>query len=138
MTSLEQEQQPPTGGELNAAIAAESVRIHKRHVGRGPETARALFRDNVVVVLLQDALTRGERLLATHGGEDAALLVRDTLNQLMRDDLTAMVESLTGRTVVAFLPGSQLAPDYTSQVFVLDGRVGDDPDARGRHMRLVG
>ena len=55
------------GGVLNAEIARAVVRTYREFRGRGPTKARALYRDNIVVVVLQDVMTASERSLATHG-----------------------------------------------------------------------
>jgi uncharacterized protein YbcI len=39
----------------------------------------------------------------------------------MRDALTASVEKLTGRNVVAFLSDNHLDPEMAVEIFVLDG-----------------
>jgi uncharacterized protein YbcI len=110
----------PTSGQLNAAVANAVVRVHSRHTGRGPTRARVYSWRNVVVAVMHDALTQGERALATAGHRDAALQARRGLHETMREDLVASVEDLTGCRVVAFLCDNQLEPDITAQLFVLD------------------
>lgn len=118
-----------TGGELNAAIARMVVRYHNEHLGRGPTRARAFFRDNVIVVLLQDALTKAERSLAASGKAEAVQQMRAAFQDAMRPDLVASVEELTGCKVDAFMSSSHLDPDYAAEVFVLDRPVpGDSAD----------
>lgn len=55
-----------TGGELNAAISNAVVRIHSQYLGRGPTRARTFHRENTVVTILEDALTKAERTLAAN------------------------------------------------------------------------
>jgi uncharacterized protein YbcI len=45
--------------------------------------------------------------------------MRRSFQQTMREDLTAAVEMLTERKVIAFMSDSQLEPDYSVEVFVL-------------------
>jgi uncharacterized protein YbcI len=119
-----------TGGELNAAIARSVVRHHNEHLGRGPTRARAFYRDNVVVVLLQDALTKAERSLAASGKADAVRQLRAAFQEAMRADLVATVEEVTGCKVEAFMSSSHLDPDYAAEIFVLDRPVaGDSTDS---------
>ena len=59
------------GGELNAAVARAAVRVHRWHAGRGPTKARAFFRHDVVVAVLEDALTVTERSLIADDRRDA-------------------------------------------------------------------
>jgi uncharacterized protein YbcI len=113
--------QPATNGRLNAAIANAVVGVRTRRVGRGPTKVRTFCRDNVVVLVMHDTLTRSERSLADLGQEDAAREMRRQLDEAMRAELIAAVEGLTGRLVVAFLTDSQITPDVSAQLFVLDG-----------------
>jgi uncharacterized protein YbcI len=126
----------PTSGRLNAAMANAVVHVHSHHTGRGPTKARVYTSGNVVVAVMHDALTRGERALATGGQREAALQARRGLHQTMRDDLVSCIEELTGRRVVAFLCDNQLDPDVAAQLFVLDrapdpaGMLGSPPRER--------
>jgi hypothetical protein len=45
------------GGQLSTAISNALVRIQREYLGRGPTKARAMIRDNVVVMLMEDTLT---------------------------------------------------------------------------------
>jgi len=67
-------------------------------------------------------MTRAERRLVEAGRTAAVLEVRSTFQETMRDELIAQIEELTGRRVRPVVGGTQLEPDITSQVFVLDGR----------------
>ena len=46
------------GGELNAAISKAVVRSFSDYIGRGPTKARTSIRDDLVVCLLENSLTR--------------------------------------------------------------------------------
>jgi uncharacterized protein YbcI len=48
----------PTGGSLDAAISTAVVGITATYTGRGPTRARTSIRDDLVVVLLQDTMTK--------------------------------------------------------------------------------
>jgi uncharacterized protein YbcI len=109
----------PAGGELNAAISNALVRIQREYLGRGPTRARTSIRDDAVVVLLEDTLTKAERSLVDDGKEDEVLITRGSLQRTMREDMEAAVASLTGRSVVAFMSTNHIDPDIACEVFVL-------------------
>jgi uncharacterized protein YbcI len=125
------------GGVLNAKIARAVVRTYRTFRGRGPTKARALYRDNIVVVVLQDVMTAPERSLATHGWDGEGLAMRRDLHSLMCPALTAAVEDLTGSPVIAVMGDSHQYPDLSVEVFVLEEPV--DPQrsaaAGGRFRR---
>jgi uncharacterized protein YbcI len=119
----------PAGGELSAAIARAVVRLHRDQIGRGPTKARAFFRDNTIVVILEDILSKGERSLVAAGEEEAVLAIRRTFQATMRDSLIATVESLTGCKVVAFMSMSNIDPEMSAELFILDRPVPSEPSS---------
>jgi uncharacterized protein YbcI len=115
---------PLLGGELNADVARAVVGIYRDVAGRGPTRARAFFRDDVLVVLLRDVLTPSEQNMVRAGRTDGARASRDTLQEIMRDELIAVVERLTGSGVQVLLSSSQAESGYAALTFLLDDPVG--------------
>ena len=109
-----------TAGELNAAISNAVVRLHSRYAGRGPTKARTVHSGKLVMCVLEDTMTQGERSLAAGGHEQVVLAGRHALQHTMQEDMTAAVESLTQRKVIAFMSDSHIEPDLAAEVFVLD------------------
>jgi uncharacterized protein YbcI len=108
------------GGELNCAIVNAVVGVHSRQLGRGPTGALSFYRDNVIVVLMQDALTRAEQSLVQVGDENTVKRVRGAYREMLREELIEVVEGLTGREVLALLCDHSVNPDLSTEVFVLD------------------
>jgi uncharacterized protein YbcI len=121
-----------TAGELNAAVAREVVRVYRAYAGRGPTKARAFFRADIVVVLLEHVMTTAERTLVEHGRIEAARAARQQLREAMRTDLVRAVETVTGGTVRASMSDSDVEADVAAEVFVFDRSVGDGDRADGR------
>jgi uncharacterized protein YbcI len=113
-------------GEQLAEISNMVVAVYADYLGRGPTKARTYATDGVVTCLLEDTLTRAEQSLIESGREAAVLEVRNSLQETMRDELVKAMERLTEFRVKAMISGTQLDPDVTTQVFVLDesGRGG--------------
>jgi uncharacterized protein YbcI len=112
-------QQRAAGGALYAAISNALVRIVHEYTGRGPTRARTSIRDDVVVVVLQETMLKAERSLIEDDKAELVAQMRRSFQQTMRGDMSAAVEQLTGREVIAFLSDSHLKPDYSVEVFVL-------------------
>ncbi|MEA2153868.1 MAG: hypothetical protein QOE11_8 [Solirubrobacteraceae bacterium] len=110
----------PTGGSLTAAISNAVVRITAEYTGRGPTKARTSFRDDVILVLLQETLTKAERSLLAAGEGDFVLETRTRFQRTMRNDYVDAVEKLTGRKVIAFMSANHLQPDMGAEMFVLE------------------
>jgi uncharacterized protein YbcI len=73
-----------------------------------------------VVVILEDAMTSAEQSLAAAGKADAVRQMRRESQAAMRDELVALVEEVSGSTVVAFMSDNHVEPDLAAEVFVLD------------------
>jgi uncharacterized protein YbcI len=117
-----------TDGELAAAIANLTVHLLSEYTGRGPTRARTHLSGDLVTVVLQDALTTGERSLVRDGENERVLQTRHAYQRAMREDLVGGVASLTGREVVAFMSANHIDPDMAVEVFILapDGARADE------------
>jgi uncharacterized protein YbcI len=111
---------PLVGGELNAAIARAVARYHATHLDRGPTKAQAFYHDNIIVVVLEDVLTKGERNVAAAGGTDAVLGFKRAGQDFLRPYLRSAIERLTGIKVRAFISTNHVDPDLAAELFVLD------------------
>src|SRR3954470_22033366 len=109
----------PEGGALNAAISQAVVRLLAEAAGRGPTKARTTIDRDLIVVVLQNSLTSGERYLAASDRAAQVLDMRRAYQDAMSSDCIASSEELTGRTVLAFMSANHLEPDLAAEVFVL-------------------
>ena len=122
---------PTTTGSHGLAISNLVVRLLSEYTGRGPTKARTHFNDNLITVVVQNLLTKGERSLVRDGKADLVLDTRRAYQQTMSADLTGGVEEITGRQVIAFLSANHIDPDIAIESFVLasqhDGHLQDAP-----------
>lgn len=105
---------------LNAAISQALVRLMADTTGRGPTKARTTIDRDLIVVLLQNTLTAGERYLAGSDRKEQVLGTRRAYQEAMSADCIAEVEQLTGRTVRAFMSANHIDPDLAAEIFVLE------------------
>jgi uncharacterized protein YbcI len=82
--------------------------------------------DDLISVVIQDTLTKGERTLVAGGRSGTVLDVRRQFQEMMRTDLVAAVEELTGRTVIAFFSANHIEPDAALESFLLAPLVDGD------------
>lgn len=114
------EQAPPES--TTAAISNFVVSVTREYTGRGPTRARTYIHDDLVTVVMQDSLTKGEKhLIAGEGtdGEGLVLSTRRAYQQTMRKTLIGGVERILDREVIAFLSSNHVDPDYSIENFVL-------------------
>lgn len=110
----------PENGELSLAISNAVVGLMRESTGRGPGKARTTISDDVVLVVLEDLLTKAEVMLIERGRSDTVLDLRFTIQDAMREELVEAVERLTGRTVRAFMSTNHASPDLAAELFVLE------------------
>jgi uncharacterized protein YbcI len=115
------EQRPVASASLHVAISNALVGLLREYTGRGPTKARTTVRDNVVLVMLELTLTKGEQSLVSRGRTGKVLELRHEYQEAMREESSAKVAELTGRKVVAMLSANHVDPDLSAEIFVLDG-----------------
>jgi uncharacterized protein YbcI len=113
-----QDEHPGTGS-IAVAISNAVVRLMSEYTGRGPTRARTYLQDDLITVVLQDTMTKGERSLVRDGRSDLVLATREAYQCTMSNDLIAAVQDITNRTVTAFLSGNHIDPDIAIESFVL-------------------
>jgi uncharacterized protein YbcI len=111
--------QTAVGGSKSAAISNLTVRLLSQYTGRGPTKARTFFNEDMVTVLLRDTLTRGELSLVQNDHGELVLATRKTFQDVMGADLTAGVELILQRKVIAFLSANHIDPDIAVETFIL-------------------
>jgi uncharacterized protein YbcI len=121
----------PAVGQLNAAISNALVRIQREYLGRGPTKARASVRDDMVVAVMEDTLTKAERSLVAAGRYEEVMSTRRSFQHTMRADIVAAVEALTGRRVIAFMSDTHIDPDLACEVILLEPDPGADLGGSG-------
>lgn len=109
------------GSSLQVALSNAIVGLLRDYTGRGPTKARTSIRDNVVVVMLEQTLTKGERVLVEKGRGEHVLALRHEYQGAMAEESSDKVAELTGRNVTAFMSANHVNPDLAAEIYVLDG-----------------
>ena len=117
--SQEAPERPAEDLPLNAEISSLVVRLTAEYTGRGPTKARTTITNKVILVLLEDVLTKGERTLVRNGRAEHVARTRQIYQQTMREEIVAGVEKLVGRKVTAFMSTNHVDPDMAAELFVL-------------------
>ena len=107
-------------GDMLLALSNAIVRLYKEHYGKGPTRARAYYTGDVITCVLRDCFTRAEHTLIASGHDDAVVEGRYRLQTALRRKFVEAVEEITGRRVIGFMSGTQLDPDMSAEVFVLE------------------
>jgi Na+-translocating membrane potential-generating system (MpsC) len=73
-------------GELSAALSNAIVALFAEYTGRGATQSRTYVHENLIVCVLHDSMTKGERSLVRDGKEEAVLAIRRTYQESMRTE----------------------------------------------------
>jgi uncharacterized protein YbcI len=113
-------------GAVVAAVSRQLVGIYAEYYGRGPTKAKTIWRDDVVVCILEDVFTRAEQLLVDGGRFDQVRLNRQAFQDQLEPSFHKVVEDLTGRRVEACL--SQVTRSgVAAEIFTLGPPLAPDP-----------
>lgn len=110
-------------------IADGIVALFKEYVGRGPQQAWAYRHDDVIAVLLSDALTKAEQTLAAEGRASSVSEIRREFQAAMRKRMIELIETTVGRKVEALLSDHSVSTDHGIEFFVLAPEAAGSPDA---------
>jgi uncharacterized protein YbcI len=106
--------------------------LHERG-GRGPTRAKTHWAgDDTILVIFGDCFTSAERALWSAGCTGVAERYRQTVQEVLRDDMCRLVGRATGRTVLATMGCAHHEPDVMAQIFLLAPLDGTPPSAAER------
>jgi uncharacterized protein YbcI len=111
---------------LSADISRAVVRVVADYTGRGPTKVRTSIRDDLVVVLLRETLTKAETRLRERGEAVFVNESRRRFQSAMREELVTAIEGLTGRRVTSFMSDHDVLADMAVELFVLDSSTAGD------------
>ena len=109
----------PSTGPLAADISNAVVRLVREHFGKGPNQAKTLLHDDVVVTVLRGGFTQAEKTLVSAGKGDIVNEARRAMQDVFETEMRAAVESITGRQVEAFMSANHHEPDASVEIFLL-------------------
>jgi uncharacterized protein YbcI len=94
-----------TQGEVEAAICDGISRFEQEYMGRGPKDIHAFLLNDLLVVRLQGVLTAAEqhlvKSLPSEKGRDLVKQVRRQLIETARPVMEALIQEVTGATVLS-------------------------------------
>jgi uncharacterized protein YbcI len=103
-----------------AAISTQIVGLLREHYGRGPSRAKTYAMDDCIVCVLRNGFTAHEQTIVDSGEAGRVVAMRQDFQRMMESRYRQVIESITGRRVVAFLSQAHLEPDITLEIFFLD------------------
>lgn len=115
-----------TRGELEAEISEAMMQFQREQMGRGPDEARTWILGDLLLVRLKNVLTPAERqLVQTLDGRKLVKQMRNELLEATRTTLEAVVNRVTGCSVVSFHTDISTKTGERVMVIVLDQNLED-------------
>lgn len=115
---------PPLHGDaLLEAVSAEMVALHERHHHRTPVTARTQMLDgDLLACVLGGVYTEVEKTMIELQRTTLVQQTRSEFQQAMSHRFIEIVETLSGRSVMAFISANHIGPDLEVELFLLHPR----------------
>jgi len=117
--------EPDDGQTLLARLSTEMVRATKQYFGKGPTQAKSYFLDDMLFIVMKGGLTTAEKTMLEFGEIDKVRDFRQTFENQMTEQLTGMIEDITGRKVLTYQSQVMFMPDRIVEMFVFDDQAGD-------------
>ena len=107
-------------GEQLAAVTNGIVKLFRDYYGRGPTKAKSyVLDDRILVVVLEETMTRVEKTLVDNGYGHKVRDVRLTFQEAMAHEFKQTVRDAMGREVAGYHSQLTLEPDMGFEFFVL-------------------
>ena len=100
---------------VTSAISDAMSSLLSRRTGRGATSSWTTFSRDLIVCVMGNALTNGEKSLVQFGRPEAVLSIRKAYQESMAQEAIGIVEELSGRRVAAFMSNNHIDPDSPSR-----------------------
>ncbi|MEM9803724.1 MAG: DUF2294 domain-containing protein [Cyanobacteria bacterium P01_D01_bin.56] len=115
MKSIEKQ----TVGQLERSLSQQLQALYRDQLGQRPSHATCQIFDSKVAIILEDAVTRPEQLLAEEGQMELAEQVRADLDQALRPQIKRLIEDILKVQVLDLLSDATLKTGRTGIIAVL-------------------
>lgn len=110
-----------TKGQIEDTIAKEITKFYVQHLGVGPKETRVYILKDMVIVRLKGKLMPIEqKLLQGQGGVGLVKNIRETLHEMMTDNLGELIKQVTKRTVISAHGDISTRTGERLDVYILD------------------
>jgi uncharacterized protein YbcI len=120
-----------------AEISGGLTKMHTQYYGRGPSQAKSYLLNDTVVCILQGGFTRVERTLIDEQRPEAVHEIRRAFQKALEERFTNLVETASGRKVIAYMSQVHVDPDLAVEFFMLEPSA-DDADIVAQHVHTPG
>jgi uncharacterized protein YbcI len=109
----------PTRGQLERTLSQRIQALYRDQLGHQPSQITCQIFDEKIAIILENAITAPEQLLANSGQEELAEQVRTDLEKALEPQLKALIEEVLGVSVIDLLSDAKLETGRTGTIAVL-------------------
>jgi uncharacterized protein YbcI len=110
---------PPTRGQLERTLSQRIQALYRTQLGHQPSRVQCQIFDGKVVIILEDSITKPEKVLVENGQEELAEKVRDDLDKAMHPQLSELIREVVGIEVIDVLSDATFETGRTGTIAVL-------------------
>ncbi|MEG4392973.1 DUF2294 domain-containing protein [Microcoleus sp. BROC3] len=110
----------PTRGKLERTIAQGIQALYRSQLGHQTSQALCNLLDNKLIIVIENAITQPEKLLAQNGQEDLASQVRVQLESVLELQLKDLIKEVLGVRVTDLLTDATLETGRTATIAILE------------------
>ncbi|MEQ9671227.1 DUF2294 domain-containing protein [Coleofasciculus sp. G2-EDA-02] len=109
----------PTRGQLERNLSQGVQSLYREQLGHQPSQITSSIQGNRVTLILEDAVTQPEQLLANQGEEALTQQVRSDLNAAIKPLLRELIQEILGVEVIDLLSDTTLETKRVGIIAVL-------------------
>ncbi|NJR48605.1 MAG: DUF2294 domain-containing protein [Leptolyngbyaceae cyanobacterium CSU_1_3] len=109
----------PTRGQLERTLSQRIQALYRTQLGQQPSRVQCQIFDGKVVIILEDSITKPEKVLVDNGQEELAEKVRDDLDKAMHPQLSELIREIVEIDVVDILSDATFETGRTGTIAVL-------------------
>ncbi|MGV0024730.1 DUF2294 domain-containing protein [Phormidesmis priestleyi] len=109
----------PTRGQLERTLSQRIQALYRTQLGHQPSRVQCQIFDGKVVIVLEDSITKPEKVLVENGQEELAEKVRDDLDKAMHPQLSELIREVIGIEVIDVLSDATFETGRTGTIAVL-------------------
>ena len=112
----------PTRGQVERNLSQRIQTLYRSELGHQPSQVSCQLFDGKIAIVMENAITQPEQLLANTGQSELAEQVRDDLQKALQPQIKALISEVVGVEVVDLLSDATLETGRTGMIAVLAGR----------------
>lgn len=110
----------PTRGKLERSLAQGIQALYRSLLGQQTSKALCNLLDNKLIIVIENAITQPEKLLALNGQQDLASQVRSQLESVLELPLKDLIKEVLGVGVIDWLTDATLETGRAGTIAILE------------------